>query len=308
MSVRIGYMPGAFPAGGESANYLRDLVSVGEEFGYDSLWLSDRVVGQRCVPDPMVALSMVAGYSESLKFGTSVLQLPVRNPVIVAKEIATLDCLSGGRFLPAVGLGPEDPKEYEACGVSKSDRGRRTDEAMVVIRRLLTEDNVSHEGEFFSLSGVTIEPKPVQQPSVPIWIGGNSAAAQRRVGRVGDGWLVSSATPDEVRAGIKVVFSSAAEHGRSVDEDHMGAILGFLIAPDREEAVTLAEAHITRARPEVSFTNYSALGSPERVAETIQRYLDAGASKFVVRPLCSPGEALAQLALFGEKVLPRYQQ
>ena len=133
MSVRIGYMPGGFPPGPNGLKYLRDLVTVGDEYGYDSLWLSDRVVGERCTPDPLIALSMVAAYSERLKFGTSVLQTPIRSPVGLAKEMATLDYLSGGRFLPAMGLGTEDPREYEACGVSKEDRGRRTDEAMVVI-------------------------------------------------------------------------------------------------------------------------------------------------------------------------------
>ena len=308
MSVRIGYMPGGFPPGPNGLKYLRDLVTVGDEYGYDSLWLSDRVVGERCTPDPLIALSMVAAYSERLKFGTSVLQTPIRSPVVLAKEIATLDYLSGGRFLPAMGLGTEDPREYEACGVSKEDRGRRTDEAMVVIRRLLQEDEVTHEGQFFTLHRVTIEPKPVQVPSMPIWVGGNSVAAQRRVGRVGDGWLVSSATPAEVQAGVKVVFSSAAENGREIEEDHIGALIGFLIKPTWEEARSLAEPYITRARPEAYFTEYSALGTPEQVMDTIRRYLEAGATKFAVRPLCPPDKSIEQLELLGREILPYYHR
>ena len=228
MSVRIGYMPGAFPSGKEGVKYLRDLVEVGDKYGYDSIWLSDRVVGERASPEPLIALSMVAGYSEKMKFGTSVLQLPVRNPVVLAKEMATLDYLSNGRFLPAIGLGQEDPREYEACGVSKEDRGLRTDEAVDVMRCLWHEDNVTYEGRFFSLHDVTINPKPVQVPSLPVWIGGRSTAAQRRVGRVGDGWLVSSATPQEVREGVDVIFATAAEYGREIeDRPHRGA--GYLL-------------------------------------------------------------------------------
>ena len=234
MSIRIGYMPGAFPDGDEGLGFLRDLVSVGDEFGYDSIWLSDRVVGERFSPEPLIALSMVAAYSDKLKFGTSVLQLPIRNPVVLAKELATLDYLSNGRFLPAIGLGQEDPREYEACGVSKADRGRRTDEAMTVMRRLWSEDSVTHEGEFYTLHDVTVEPKPVQEPSIPVWIGGRSPAAQRRVARTGDGWLVSSATPDEVREGVELIFSTAPEHGRSIDDDHIGALVGYFIAPTAE--------------------------------------------------------------------------
>ena len=308
MSVRIGYMPGAFPSGQEGVKYLRDLVEVGDAWGYDSLWLSDRVVGERCSPEPLIALSMVAAYSDRLKFGTSVLQLPIRNPVILAKEMATLDYLSNGRFLPAIGLGQEDPREYEACGVSKEDRGRRTDEAIDVIRRLWHQDNVTYEGRFFSLHDVTISPKPVQVPSIPVWVGGRTAAAQRRVGRIGDGWLVSSATAEEVREGVKVIFTTAAEHQRQVDEDHIGALLGFFIAPTREEAEITAEPHLPRARPDAHFTQYNALGTPEEVKETLGRYLEAGASKFVVRPLCSPEKAIEQLALLGREILPLFHK
>ena len=308
MTIRIGYMPGAFPTGDEGLRYLRDLVSVGDEYGYDSIWLSDRVVGERFSPEPLIALSMVAAYSDRLKFGTSVLQLPIRNPVVLAKEMATLDFLSNGRFLPAIGLGQEDPREYEACGVSKVDRGRRTDEAMTVMRRLWSEDSVTHEGEFYTLHDVTVEPKPVQEPSIPVWVGGRSPAAQRRVARIGDGWLVSSATPEEVKDGVELIFSTAPEHGRSIDDDHIGALLGYVIAPTAEEAQSTAEPYVTRAREDAHFTEYSALGTVEQVRETIHQYMEAGASKFVVRPMCAPEESLGQLRVFGEEILPHFHK
>ena len=306
MSIRIGYMPGAFPEVDEGHRYLRALVSVGDEFAYDSIWLSDRVVGERFSPEPLIALSMVAAYSDRLKFGTSVLQLPIRNPVVLAKELATLDYLSNGRFLPAIGLGQEDPREYEACGVSKANRGRRTDEAMTVMRRLWSENSVTHEGEFYTLHDVTVEPKPVQVPSIPVWIGGRSPAAQRRVARIGDGWLVSSATPDEVREGVDLIFSTAPEHGRSIDDDHIGALVGYVIAPTVEEAEATAEPYVTRPREDAHFRQYSALGTAEDVRAGIQSFLEAGASKFVVRPMCAPEDSLNQLRLFGERVLPHF--
>ena len=308
MTVRIGYMPGNFPTGEGGRKYFQDLISVGDQYRYDSIWLSDRVVGERAGPEPMIALSMVAAYSDRLKFGTSVLQLPLRNPVVLAKEMATLDYLSGGRFLPAIGLGQEDPREYEACGVAKETRGRRTDEAMTVIRRLWREDNVTHEGEFFTLRDVTLNPKPVQTPTLPVWVGGRSLAAQRRVGRVGDGWLVSSATAQEVGEGIEVVFATAAEHGRQIDEDHIGALLGYFIAPNQEDAISASEKYVTRPRPEAHFSEYSALGTPEQIAKTIHRYLEAGATKFVVRPMCPPQQTIEQLQLFGTEVLPLFHR
>jgi len=136
MSIAIGYMPGAYGEGGEDPTYLRKLVEVGDKHDYDSLWLSDRIVGEKFSLEPMMACSMVLAYSDRLKVGTSVLAMPLRNPVVLAKQIATLDYLSQGRFFPAVGLGQEEPEEYEACGVGKEDRGPRTDEAIRLMRRL----------------------------------------------------------------------------------------------------------------------------------------------------------------------------
>ena len=307
MTVRIGYMPGAFPTGPEGVAYFRGLVEVGNKYGYDSIWLSDRVVGQNAGPEPLVAMSMVAAYSEKMKFGTSVLQLPLRNPVVLAKELATLDYLSGGRCLPAIGLGQDDPRDYEACGVVKSNRGERADEAMQVMRRLWREDDVTHEGKFFSLHDVTVNPKPVQEP-IPLWIGGRTVPAQKRVGRLGDGWLVSSATPEEVSEGVNMVFATAAEFDRCVDEDHIGVLIGYHISPDPKVAAEAAAPYVTRARPEAPFTGYSALGTTQDICSMIDRYLEAGATKFVMRPMCPPGEALQHLRFFGEEVLPRYHR
>ncbi|MCI0787077.1 MAG: LLM class flavin-dependent oxidoreductase, partial [Chloroflexi bacterium] len=299
MSVAIGFVPGAFGQGGDDPTFLRRLVELGDRYSYDSIWLSDRIVSDRFSLEPMIALSMVAAYSDRLKFGTSVLAMPLRNPVVLAKQIATLDYLSQGRFFPAVGLGQEEPEEYEACGVSKEDRGPRTDEAIQLMRRLWQEDNVTHEGTFYTCHDVSITPKPFLQPSTPVWIGGRSAAAARRVGRVGDGWLVSSVTPKEIEEGREIVFDTAHEYGREIEEDHIGVLLGYYIAPDTKEASSKAEKFITRQRPDAHFTEYSAVGSTEQVAQVIQRYIDSGAYKFVVRPLCPAEETVEQLEIMG---------
>src|SRR4030095_16473057 len=340
MSVAIGYVPGAFGQGGQDPNFLRQLVQVGDTYGYDSLWLSDRIVGQQFSLEPIVALSMVAAYSDRLKFGTSVLALPIRNPVVLAKQIATLDYLSRGRCFPAVGLGQDDPTEYEACGVSKSDRGQRTDEAIMLMRRLWQEERVTHEGAFFTCHDVSITPKPVLQPSPPVWIGGRTAAAAKRVGRVGDGslvssvapdgvrrgrdivvdtaaqpqgvrgvadgWLVSSVTPDEVRRGRDLVFATAAHHQRTIEADHIGVLLSYYIAPDGPQAVAKAAAFVTHPPPDVPFTAVSAVGTAAHIAERIHQYVDAGAAKFVVRPLCAGEEAMAQLAMLGQEIVPLF--
>jgi probable F420-dependent oxidoreductase len=308
MSVAILYVPGAFGQGGENPNFLRQLVEAGDRYGYDSIWLSDRIVSNRFSLEPMVALSMVAAYSDRLKFGTSVLALPLRNPAVLAKQIATLDFLSGGRFFPAVGLGQEEPEEYEACGVPKGDRAQRTDEAIRLMRRLWQEEDVTFEGKFFTCHHVTITPKPVQKPSTPVWIGGRTHAAAQRVGRVGDGWLVSSATPQEVREGREIVFATATKYEREIENDHIGVLLGYYIASNREKAEAKAHQFVTRQRPDAPFTEFSAVGTPEDIADMIRRYIDAGAYKFVVRPLCPGSESMEQLELLGREVLPQFHK
>ena len=308
MSVAIGYVPGAFGQGGDNPEFLKDLVDLGDRYEYDSIWLSDRIVSDSFNLEPIVALSMIAAYSERMKFGTSVLALPLRNPVILAKQIATLDYLSKGRFFPAVGLGQEDPGEYEACGVPKGDRGRRTDEAIRLMRMLWEEDNVTYEGEFFTCHDVSITPKTYLKPSPPVWIGGRSMAAARRVGRVGDGWLVSSATPQEVSLGRNVVFDTADKANREIEEDHIGVLLGFYISDDYENAVNTSHQFVTRHRPDMPFTEFTALGTVEQIAEMIQKYIDAGGFKFAVRPLCSGTESMEQLERMGEEILPLFHK
>ena len=308
MSVAIGYMPGAYGEGGDDPDFLRQLVELGDRYDYDSIWLSDRIVSDRFSLEPMVALSMVAAWSQRLKFGTSVLALPLRNPVVLAKQIATLDFLSQGRCFPAVGLGQEDPAEYEACGVPKADRSRRTDEAITLMRRLWTEPQVTFEGNYFTCHEVSITPKPCFQPAPPVWIGGRSPAAARRVGRVGDGWLVSGATPAEISAGRDIVFATAEQCAREIEPDHIGMLLGFYLSPDPAQAIRQSRQYVTRHRPDADFTQYSALGDVDAVCQVIQNYINAGASKFVARPLCSGAESIEQLHRLGAEVLPQFHQ
>ncbi|MEK7214419.1 MAG: TIGR03619 family F420-dependent LLM class oxidoreductase, partial [Chloroflexota bacterium] len=213
MRVKIGVIPGqwAWEGGGES---FLTFVERCEEWGWDSLWLSDRLVSDQMNLEPVTALAAAAARTKTMKFGTSVLALAIRNPVMLAKELATVDYLSGGRLLPAVGLGGDDEREYEATGGSKKERAGRTDEAIGLMRRLWTEDHVTHHGRYFQLSDVSIRPRPLFKPHPPMWIGGRTEYAWRRVAAVGDGWLTSSVTPPEAAAGINGIKAELAVNGR----------------------------------------------------------------------------------------------
>jgi alkanesulfonate monooxygenase SsuD/methylene tetrahydromethanopterin reductase-like flavin-dependent oxidoreductase (luciferase family) len=120
--------------------------------------------------------------------------------------------------------------------------------------------------------------------------------------------LVSSITPQEIREGRQIVFETAQQHRRSVEEDHIAVLLEFYIAPDTAQAATRARPFVTRHCPDAPFTEYSALGPGERIIEWIQRYIEAGGCKFVVRPLCPEDETMEQLEMLGRKVLPRFHK
>jgi probable F420-dependent oxidoreductase len=308
MAVRIGVGFGGWPFPRRDPALLWEYVDAAEALDIDSIWLSDRVVSSSMNMEPVVALAFIAARTTKLKFGTSVLALPLRNPTIAAKELATLDFLSGGRALPAVGLGAEDEREYEACGVTYAHRAGRTDEAIKVMRLLWSQDSVTFHGRYFTLNDVALQPRPVQKKLPPIWIGGRSEAALRRTARLGDGWLVSQATPEEVKLGIEKIKAMAAEHGNDIEDDHYGALFSFCFADSREKAERLAAPYILRRRTDADYRAFSALGTIDDVVELIERYIEAGATKFVARPACPPELMMAQLETLGREVATRYHK
>jgi probable F420-dependent oxidoreductase len=303
IKYRAGIMPGPWPPGRESADFLWTLCDFCEKHDVDSIWLSDRLSSPTPVPEVMTTLAAVAARTTRLKFGPSVVVLPYRTPVVAAKEMATIDWLSRGRFFPAVGVGVELPREFEASGVSFRERGRRTDEAIQVIRLLWTQDEVTFRGEFYRLDRITVLPKPWQQPP-PIWIGGKSEAAQRRVARLGDGWIPSLVTPTEFRAGVERVQTLAAREGREVPPDHFGALVNFAVADSPARAARLAEPYVPRNRvDEATLAECVAFGPPEAIAAKLEQYVGGGGSKFILRPLCPPEQMLEQLAIVAEEVI-----
>jgi probable F420-dependent oxidoreductase len=286
MKVRIGYGLGT-----------RSLTNDGERFGrfvddlerlrYDSLWLSERITGE--CPDPVVGMAFAAGRTRKLKFGTSVMVLPGRNPMLVAKELASLDRLAGGRLLPAFGLGVVDPAEQQAFGVERGDRAAWFDEALPLLRRFWTEDHVDHDGPRFRYEGASVRPKPVQQPP-DVWLGGIAPSELRRTGRLGDGWLPSFCTPDDVRTGRKAIEEHAAAAERAIDPEHFGALISYTYDGVPDALATF----IRRRRPEVDPAEIVAVGLPA-LRVRIQRFVDAGASKFVVIPMAEPDDWTAEL-------------
>jgi probable F420-dependent oxidoreductase len=308
VKYRVGIMPGPWPPGRDGAAFLWTLCDMLERSDVDSIWLSDRLSSPAPVPEVMTTLAAIAARTTRLKFGPSVVVLPYRTPVVAAKEMATVDWLSQGRLFPAVGVGVELPREFDASGVPFAERGRRTDEAIRVMRLLWTQDEVTFQGDFYKLDRVSIFPKPWQTPP-PIWIGGKSEAAMRRTARLGDGWIPSFITPDEMRAGVQKVHDLAGAAGRQVPEDHFGTLINYAIADSEATALALAQPYVPRGRvDEAIMRQCTAFGPAGRLIEKVEEYVKAGASKFILRPLCPPDRMLEQLALVGEQVCPEFHR
>ena len=306
IKYRIGIMPGPWPAGREGADFLWSLCDLCQRTGIDSIWLSDRLSSPVPVPEVMTTLAAIAARTTTLKFGPSVIVLPYRTPVVAAKEMATVDWLSRGRLFPAVGVGVELPREFEASGVAFRERGRRTDEAIRVIRMLWTQDEVTFQGEFYKLDRITVLPKPWQSPP-PIWIGGKSEAAQKRTARLGDGWMPSFITPDEFRIGVERVQELAAAERREVPADHFGTLINFALADSPDAAAAMAGPFIPRGRvDEATIRQCTAFGPAEVVASRIEEYVKGGGSKFILRPLCPSDRMLDQLARLAAEVIPAF--
>ncbi|HXW38930.1 MAG TPA: LLM class flavin-dependent oxidoreductase, partial [Acidimicrobiales bacterium] len=230
-----------------------------------------------------------------LKLGTTML-LPGRNPVRLAKELATLDVLSAGRLLVTLVPGLPRPVESAASGVPRAERGARMDETLPLLRRLWAGETVTFDSGDVRLDGVRLEPLPVQQP-LEVWTGGLVPAALDRCGRLGDGWLPSACTPDEVAARRPVIEEAAERAGRTISPEHFGVSIAYSLAPLDGSTVRL----LASLRKGVDPVEVVPIGR-DGLRAFIERFLDVGFSKFVVRPI-QPVSWPAELEALAESVL-----
>jgi probable F420-dependent oxidoreductase len=290
MKVRIGVGLGATTGDPEALAAIAGSVV---DHGFDSLWLSEILTG--AVPDPLVALAWLGGRHPGLKLGTTML-LPGRNPLRLAKELATLDRLSGGRLLLTLVPGLTQAPESGAIGLTGRERAAAIDTTLPVLRRLWAGETVTWQGQGIDLQEVRLDPLPHQQPLEP-WLGGMAPAALRRCGQLADGWLPSLCTPEEARSGKEVIDAAAAEVGRSVDPEHFGVSVGYRHSPvdDRVRAAVARRARGHRVEDVLP------VGLPA-LRELLERYVAVGFTKFVVRPLEQPADWDHELAALAKAV------
>ncbi|MFI0348991.1 LLM class flavin-dependent oxidoreductase [Actinomadura sp. 9N407] len=295
MIVRIGYMPAAAPPDRDG---FTALVQGLEREGFDSLWVSERPTGP--AGDPVVALTYAAALTSRIKLGTAVMALPGRPPALVAQELASLDLLSGGRLLPAFGLGVRNPGDQQAFGVRREERAAMLDEALPLLRRFWAGDEVTHHGAHYDYDGLRITPRPAKG-GFDVWLGGASEAELRRTGRISDGWLASFTTPAEGERGRLLIQAAAAEAGREIEEEHFGAVVPYRrgpLSPELEKRITGAarRVHGPAAPDDVA-------PPLEALEAHLKRLVEAGLSKFVLIPLGPPEDWDTELAAVRDAVL-----
>jgi probable F420-dependent oxidoreductase len=275
LSVRVGVGWNPFDRSTVGGPLFWRTVELLEELGYDSLWLSDTATQAGAAPLPMLAAA--AARTRRLKLGTSVLVVPARNPMLLAKELATIDLISQGRIFPAFGIGQALPAELAALGIAREERGARLEECVTIVRELWRGEPVSYHGRFTSLDNVTLSPRPTR-PRLDLWLGGSTPAAVRRVARLADGWLGSAVCPDTFAGLVDVIRAEAAEAGRTVPEDHFGTVL-FVAASE-------AEAASLRASRREAGRKLPAVGvGTDGTRSLLHQFREAGATKFVIYPL-----------------------
>ena len=267
-----------------------------ERLGFDSLWLPELMLNGPF--DPLVGLAYAAARTTRLKLGAYLI-VPGRNPVRLARELANLDRLSGGRLLLIMVLGQPNTPELLAQHVSKAERGALLDEVLPLLRRLWSGDVVQHHGPRYQLRDARLSPTPVQMP-LEMWLGGQLPEALRRAGRLGDGWIPGLLTPTEAAAKRQRIEAAAAEAGRAIDPEHFGVNLTYSRGPLPVAAVE----QVRRRRPDLDPAD---LIPQSRTAlhDRVKAWLAVGFSKFILWPAVPPTDWTAELETLAADILER---
>ncbi|MGE5289973.1 MAG: LLM class flavin-dependent oxidoreductase [Micromonosporaceae bacterium] len=302
--MRVGLM---LPPGGEQGE-VTGLARTAEASGFDFLACGEHVFFHGPTASAFIALAAAAGATSSIRLLSALTVLPLYPVALAAKMIATLDGVSGGRFELGVGVGGEYPAEFEACGVPVTERGRRTDEALALLSRLLRGEPVHFAGRYTTVSGQRLQPATVQRPRPPIWIGGRREAAMRRAGRYGDVWLPYLVTPAQVASGLATARSAAADDGRQPLELRGAVFCWSAVGQDgnwarRTAADTVSGIYQQDLRPRAD--RYLLAGTPAEVAGRLAEYAAAGAGSVVFAPACPPADLKLMIATFASEVLPQ---
>ncbi|MGE3691280.1 MAG: LLM class flavin-dependent oxidoreductase [Novosphingobium sp.] len=305
MGVRVGVGPGlGVPLA--ARDYWR-WIDLCEDAGIDSIWHSDQLLGQ--THEPVSMLVALAARTKRLKFGTNALVAAFRDPILLAKQLATADWLSEGRVFPVLGIGNASDPFWAATGTSPAVRARKSDEAIALLRLLLEQEQIEFSGAHFTYRGPGVFPRP--ERTIPLWIGGHSPAAYRRTARLGDGWLGGLIGPEAAGNARRAIEAALVETGRTIDSDHYGASLPVRIGPANDAGVLAARQRLLARMPEevrASLADSFAIGPAEMVIAALRRYVAQGIEKFVVLPMAGDfADLMEQTELLAREIMPNVE-
>ncbi|MFQ5896801.1 MAG: LLM class flavin-dependent oxidoreductase [Candidatus Methylomirabilia bacterium] len=282
-----------------------------EALGFDSIWTGDHVSFYHPLYESLTLLAAYAGATRRIRLGTAVYLLALRHPTAVAKITSTLDVLSGGRLTFGVGVGGENPKEFEACGVPYNERGARVTEGIQVLRALWTQSPASFSGRFVKFDRVSIDPKPIQPGGPPIWIGGRSDAALERAGRLGAGWVSYVVTPDRYAQSLEKIRAAAREAGRELSNFETAHLTFITVGTDYDKARGIWVGRLSK-RYNQEFgplaERYGFIGSRSNLIERIERFVEAGCHYFLLNAICDIPDEREQFEMIASEILPHFRK
>jgi probable F420-dependent oxidoreductase len=307
-----------------------DLSIFAESLGFDSVWGNDHITTQDyvrkefdCPPryySPLLVLSAIAERTTKLKVCTGLLVIPFRHPLILAKELSTLDHLSEGRLLLGIGLGAYREEFVAEFGKKSATmvRGEMFEESLAIINRIFKEDTVSYSGKYFNVNDAQCFPKPIQDP-FPFYFGGNSVNSFDRVVRYGTGWLPALLTPEEVKVGCENLRRGCDSYGRNFHELDIAPQIGVCIAKTHEEAVakyersqmyrhslTLGKSTM-KGKNASNYLDRNLIGSVDEVKSIIEQFRNAGVTTFSALIFCDSSleETKEHIQFFSEEIIQR---
>ena len=295
-----------------------------EELGFDSIWTGEHIVFHRPILDAAPVLAGIAAVTSHILLGPAAILTPLRNPTMLAKELATIDVMSGGRLIVVAGAGGDYAKEFEACGVPMEARGRRTSEMIEIMRKYWTGQHFSYSGKTFELDDVWLTPQPVQEGGPPIWLAGRTDAAISRAARLGDGYMPYMYTAARCRDAFDEVRAKAAALGVELSPRFTWSAFVYVSMHDSADRARELGIRDLSWRYGKDFTpwidKYCVYGTPDSCAEQLREFVDAGVEHLALGmiheesialdpapPRHASGATLATIERYARELLPALQ-
>ena len=288
-----------------TANEIIEFAKLSESYGFHSLWVLERILHHTVsVLDPLSLLTFSSAVTKEIKLGTAIVMTPLRNPVLFAKTVATMDNLSSGRLIVGIGLGGGQV-EFDAVGITLSERAARFSEGLEIMRALWSGEKVSYRGKFWNLNEVSMKPKPIQN-GLPVWVGGKADVALKRAAKHADGWICAgTGSFKEFEEGM-TRLSDFIRETRKASSDFVAAKRLYIhIDPDPDWAESVMRRWMASfySGRITDISQVGVYGPIDNCVDTIQRYVDAGAKVLILHPV---HDYLNQLRMYASQIIPSF--